>query len=113
MRRQLFAMLCLLSIIFLSACSSKYLPGYSAGYEDGYRIGYIEGSNDIKSAGSNAPSRSVLSSVDYVLNTNSKKFHYPSCSSVDQMSEKNRQYYNGSRQEIIDMGYSPCGRCKP
>ena len=29
----------------------------------------------------------------YVLNTNTKKFHYPTCSSVSRMSEKiNRQY---------------------
>ena len=49
----------------------------------------------------------------YVLNTNTKKFHYPSCSSVDQMSDKNRQDYNGTRDEVIAMGYDPCKRCNP
>jgi len=53
------------------------------------------------------------SSVDYILNTNTKKFHYPSCSSVDDMKEKNKQEYSGSRDDIIAQGYSPCGRCKP
>lgn len=52
-------------------------------------------------------------SMDYVLNTNSKKFHYPSCSSVKQMSEKNKAYYTGTRDEIIAMGYDPCGNCHP
>lgn len=50
---------------------------------------------------------------EYVLNTNTKKFHYPSCSSVDQMKDKNKEYYTGSRDVLIDQGYSPCGRCKP
>ena len=51
--------------------------------------------------------------ASYILNTNTKKFHYPNCSSVDQMSEKNRQEVTSSRDEIIEQGYSPCGRCKP
>ena len=51
--------------------------------------------------------------VDYVLNTNSKKFHYPSCSSVDDMNESNKQYYTGSRDDLIANGYIPCGRCHP
>lgn len=50
---------------------------------------------------------------NYVLNTNTKKFHYPSCSSVKQMKAKNRKDYTGTRDELIDMGYSPCGKCHP
>jgi len=50
---------------------------------------------------------------DYVLNTNSKKFHFPSCSSVSDMLEGNKQYYTGTRDNLISMGYQPCGRCKP
>ncbi|MCD7882465.1 MAG: DNA/RNA non-specific endonuclease [Lachnospiraceae bacterium] len=49
----------------------------------------------------------------YILNTNTKKFHYPSCSSVDQMSEKNKQEYTGSREDVISMGYEPCKNCNP
>ena len=49
----------------------------------------------------------------YVLNTNTKKFHYPTCSSVDDMKEKNKQIYTGSREEVINMGYIPCKRCNP
>lgn len=49
----------------------------------------------------------------YVLNTNTKKFHYPTCSSVDDMKEKNKQIYTGSREEVINMGYVPCKRCNP
>ena len=49
----------------------------------------------------------------YVLNTNTMKFHYPSCSSVDDMKEKNKQIYTGSREDVISMGYVPCKRCNP
>ena len=49
----------------------------------------------------------------YVLNTNTMKFHYPSCSSVDQMKEKNKEIYTGNREDIINMGYMPCKRCNP
>ncbi len=50
---------------------------------------------------------------DYVLNTNTKKFHKPGCSSVRQMNESNKQEYHGTRDDVIAKGYSPCGRCNP
>ena len=49
----------------------------------------------------------------YVLNTNTGKFHYPGCGSVDDMQEKNKSYTNWNRDDIIGKGYKPCGRCKP
>ena len=53
------------------------------------------------------------SDAKYILNTSSKKFHLPECSSVDNMSEKNKKEYNGSRQDLIDQDYEPCKRCNP
>ncbi len=52
-------------------------------------------------------------STTYVLNTNTHKFHYPSCSSVSQMKEKNKSIYTGSRDDVIEQGYKPCKRCNP
>ena len=49
----------------------------------------------------------------YVLNTNSHKFHRPSCSSVDTISPKNRKDVNESREQIVSEGYAPCKRCNP
>ena len=57
--------------------------------------------------------RSEASQADYILNTNTKKFHYPTCSSVNDMKEKNKQEFFGTRDEAISNGYFPCGRCKP
>ncbi len=51
--------------------------------------------------------------ADYILNINSKKFHYPTCSSVADMKAENKVSYSGSRSELIDNGYVPCGGCKP
>ena len=50
---------------------------------------------------------------NYVLNTNTKKFHYPSCSSANKISAKNRSEAYCSREELIAQGYSPCGNCHP
>ena len=49
----------------------------------------------------------------YILNTSTKKFHKPTCGSVKQMLDKNKQTYNGPRASVISMGYSPCGKCNP
>ena len=49
----------------------------------------------------------------YVLNTKTMKFHDPACSSVEQMREENKEIFVGTRGELIDMGYSPCGNCRP
>ena len=50
---------------------------------------------------------------DYVLNTNSKKIHYPSCSSVKDMKDTNKKETNESRDALIAQGYEPCKRCNP
>lgn len=49
----------------------------------------------------------------YVLNTNTKKFHYPGCSSVSRMKESNKQTFSGTRTEAINKGYTPCKKCNP
>lgn len=51
--------------------------------------------------------------ADYVLNVRSRKFHKPDCQSVSDMKEANKQYFTGERGELIEQGYSPCGRCTP
>ncbi len=49
----------------------------------------------------------------YILNTNTKKFHFPDCASVEKIHDENRETYEGSREDLIRQGYSPCGQCKP
>lgn len=49
----------------------------------------------------------------FILNTNTEKFHEPSCRSVKDMNEENKKEYTGTREEVIVMGYEPCGICHP
>ena len=75
--------------------------------QEAYDLGYQAGLHDAGVPASPAPG------VDYVLNTNSHKFHYPDCKSVADISPKNRQDFIGSRDEVLTMGYIPCKRCNP
>lgn len=58
-------------------------------------------------------SNASAGNASYVLNKNSKKFHHPTCSSVGDMSPKNKIFSTSSRDEIIAQGYVPCKRCYP
>ena len=51
--------------------------------------------------------------VSYVLNTNTKKFHYPSCKDVKKIKAENYATSSSSRDDIIAQGYSSCGHCHP
>ena len=60
---------------------------------------------------SNTPS-SEETGITYVLNTNSKKIHLTECSSVNQISDKNKGYTD-NYDEAIKEGYTPCKICNP
>lgn len=49
----------------------------------------------------------------YILNTNAKKFHKPDCASVKTISKTNQKEFYGNREELLQEGYTPCGRCNP
>lgn len=78
----------------------------SPGKEINYKTGEVT-TVDQEEAAANTFERT------YVLNTNTMKFHYPTCSSVGQMAEHNKEYATESREELIKRGFSPCGNCEP
>ena len=49
----------------------------------------------------------------YILNVNSHKFHFPECSGAKDMKEQNKREFTGTRSELIEEGYEPCGSCNP
>lgn len=55
----------------------------------------------------------AASGKTYMLNLNTKKFHRLGCSSIGQMKDKNKKTYIGDWQDIVDMRFAPCKRCKP
>lgn len=60
-----------------------------------------------------APAAPKPASTSYILNTNSMKFHRSDCGIGQSTSAANKSYFNGTRQQVINMGYSPCQRCNP
>lgn len=100
---------------------------YCYNVQDGVDIDYSTGENmassnaeetstasDVKEdESSNANETESVETHSYVLNTNSKKIHLPTCSSVEKMSDNNRQDVEANIEELIAQGYSPCGICNP
>lgn len=61
-----------------------------------------------------APNQSPQTeNVNYIGNQKTKKFHYPDCSGVKQMKEKNKVYLFCTREEVIESGYLACKLCNP
>ncbi len=59
------------------------------------------------------PTEDNQNKKNYVLNTGTMKFHYPSCRDVAKISDGNRSDFYGTREDIIARGFSPCGHCHP
>ena len=78
-------------------------------------IDYSDGSSrQIEEVPDNEMAGTVIpEGTTYVLNTNSFKFHKPECDSVGDMKPKNMEFFSGTREEVMKMGYDPCGRCNP
>ena len=77
-------------------------------------IDYVDGTSWISEQSDVQPEAELQDSrLTYILNTNKKKFHYPDCPSVKDTKEKNKKLFTGSRNDAIELGYSPCGKCKP
>ncbi len=49
----------------------------------------------------------------YVLNTKTLKFHLPSCSEADRITDDNRKNTTTTREALLDQGYTPCQKCNP
>ncbi len=93
---------------------------YCYNVQPGIVIDYSTGNSELSADAVPVQNQTVSSSntteeveMGYVLNTNTKRFHNPTCSSVSDMKEKNKQSYHGNRQELINQGYKPCGNCHP
>lgn len=57
--------------------------------------------------------KEVQSESYYVLNTNTHKFHRPSCRHVSSIHAENYSESSSSSSSIISNGFEPCGTCKP
>ncbi len=88
--------------------------------QPGITINYFNGDNwlngdavETTEAQSEPESESTELGPNYVLNKNTKKIHRPTCSSVEDMHENNREDFYGTKTELLNQGYMVCGICKP
>ena len=65
----------------------------------------------VRSSSSADPSEEEA--LDYVLNSNTGRFHRPSCGDAAAVSEGNRIDVHLTRDEVLAMGYAPCRHCNP
>ncbi len=83
---------------------------YCYNIQPGVEIDYSTGDNWIAdTASESAPSEMA----DFILNTNSKKFHSAECGQTQSIKVDNKQEFHGSRDELIRQGYLPAGCCDP
>ena len=57
------------------------------------------------------PDEYASDNMEFVINTNTKKFHIPTCSCVDDILPKNKKVESSTIAELEEKGYSPCKRC--
>lgn len=89
-------------------------PGVSIDYTTGEsQLSNDDGSSAGNTEGNIEAENEKKTESSYVLNTNTKKFHLPSCSSLNQMNENNKEEFTGTRDELIQQGYESCKRCNP
>ena len=89
--------------VFVYNVQPEITIDYATG-ESSYSGAVIEPDND---------DNNQTQSASYILNKNTKKIHIPSCSSVKQMKESNKEYYSGDIGDLLDRGYSKCKNCNP
>ncbi len=105
-------------------CFNVYCPNVQPGITIDYATGNSsedssyaasDDSDSSKTSAATAAESKAASSSEstYICNENTKKFHLPSCSYVNRMSEKNKKSFTGTRDELISEGYEACEKCNP
>lgn len=105
----------------ISFCVYAYnvQPGISINYKNGdSKLAEKENTNNTSTNKKNNQSTNkdtdkTSAKKTYIINTNTKKFHNPDCSSVKKMSVKNKKSVKDTRKNVISEGYDPCKICNP
>ena len=88
-------------------------PGITIDYATGESSGpaYVE--EAVSASASGNEDLTFPEGTTYILNTNTLKFHRLSCESVSEMSDRNREATDKTREQLIEEGYKPCNNCRP
>lgn len=80
--------------------------------QPGISIDYLTGESRLeKGDTAQDVETSQANTVTYIINKNTKKFHRPDCSSVEDTKLQNRKETSKSKAELLEEGYQPCQRC--
>ena len=93
--------------------SIDYATGGSSLAGDGSSAAAAQTEESSAAATSDQVSSSQETDRSYVLNTNTKKFHFDGCRALSRMKASNREDFTGTWQSLLDRGYSPCAICNP
>ena len=96
------------AITFNTDPSESWLSGDSEEVEDSIEDTAIPNTRELQHEESELE-------ITYVYNSNTEKFHYPDCLSVEDIKPRNRIDLNCSREELLNIypKAKPCKRCKP
>lgn len=89
-------------------CFNVYAYNNQPGVEINYKTGESKASQSVDDKNTTASGQQ-----QYVLNTNTKKFHLTTCSSATEMNGDSKKLTNKSRDDLIKDGYTPCKKCNP
>lgn len=86
--------------------------------QPGIEIDYSDGSSkdtgpENTEKNSETSSKTNNSSGSYILNTNTKKIHLPTCKYAKSISSHNKDAYQGDIDLLIKQGYEGCRACNP
>lgn len=79
---------------------------YIPNVQDGIVIDYATGESYQEGEQETPPSVMETES-DFILNTNTKRFHKPDCTNAGFIKESNRQNVTAKRSDLVDHGYQP------
>ncbi len=90
-------------------------PNISINYKTGDSE-YIGGAKEETTKASQSNNGSVPvadngTAETYILNTNTKKFHKPTCASAKKIASENYAESSESKETLISQGYKPCKNC--
>lgn len=89
-------------------CFNVYCFNIQPGVEIDYATGESKEEQQTNDSESSQADQAVR---NYVLNTNSMKYHLPSCNSVNSISEDNVEIFNGTAEQLEGDGYTGCKNC--
>lgn len=96
---------------------SIFRLGYACGYDSAKSLDYTlfaadgEGGNDRLTRVLIADGEDEEEKRTYIVNVESRKFHKIGCSAEKKILPENRRAVEGSFEQLVEMGYSPCGIC--